>query len=124
MQLLQQLVEVATERVINETEFVGVFCYPLGGLTGAKVGGINYKNVRATVNHKYCPSLKSIVPDSKVPKEARSAFEFPLVGLDSRSLKVTMFVALEAFSTVPGVLEVTAPKSEGRWGTKKYICMT
>ncbi|HDN01797.1 MAG TPA: hypothetical protein ENF42_02360 [Candidatus Bathyarchaeota archaeon] len=69
---------------------------------------------KSDVNYKYCPALKGIVPDSKVLKEAHSVFEFPFVGLDPRSLKVAMPIALEAFSTVPGVLEVTAPKFGGR----------
>ncbi len=113
--------ERAANRIFNEVDGAAIFCFPLGGVVGAKVGGINYKNERLTVNHLYCPTIKDEVPDTKVPNNAKSAFEFPIVGLDEDAVKKGLRGAIDAIATTPGIKKITAPSFGGRWGGRKIF---
>ena len=111
--------ENAANRVLNEVDGAAIFCFPLGGVVGAKVGGINYKNERVTIPHIYCPTIREKVPESKICEGAKSAFEFPIVGLNENVVKNAMRLAIEAIAGTPGVKKITAPSFGGQWGKRK-----
>lgn len=111
--------ENAANRVFNEVDGAAIFCFPLGGVVGAKVGGINYKNERVTIPHIYCPTIRDKVPETKISEGARSAFEFPIIGLNEKIVKNALRLAIEAIASTPGVKKITAPSFGGLWGGRK-----
>ena len=78
-----------------------------GGLcrAGSKVGSLKYK-LPASTNHQYCPTLKKVVPDTKLPDEVNSVYEIVINGLNQKAVKKAMGVGITAAVKVPGVVKV------------------
>jgi formylmethanofuran--tetrahydromethanopterin N-formyltransferase len=106
-------------RVFHEVPGVALFNYPVGGISGAKVGGINYTRERVTINEPYCPTLRNRISKSKVPDGAGAVIEFPMIGLNEEKIRKGLQVAIEAFTGTPGVLKITSPSFGGQWGARK-----
>ncbi|MEM0027075.1 MAG: formylmethanofuran--tetrahydromethanopterin N-formyltransferase [Ignisphaera sp.] len=89
-----------------------------GGIvrSGSKVGSLKYPKLRATTNHLYCPTLKNIVKDSKVPPEVNSVYEIVINGLKREFVLKAMGIAIKAASTVPGVVKIDAGNYGGKLG--------
>lgn len=89
-----------------------------GGIvrSGSKVGSLKYPKLRATTNHLYCPTLKDIVKDSRVPCEVGSVYEIVINGLKREDVLFAMGVAIRAASTVPGVVKIDAGNYGGKLG--------
>jgi len=109
----------ATCRIFNEVSGVANFNYPVGGVSGAKVGGINYTKERVTINDPFCPTLKNTIKNSKLPVGANAVIEYPIVGLDENSIKKALKIAIDTFATTPGIIKITSPSFGGQWGTHK-----
>jgi formylmethanofuran--tetrahydromethanopterin N-formyltransferase len=106
----------ASDRIFHDTRGVALFNYPLGGISGAKVGGINYCEEGVTINEPYCPTLRSEVSETKIPDKAEAVIEYPLIGLGIEEIKAGLRVAIDAFAATPGVMRITAPSFGGEWG--------
>lgn len=91
-----------------------------GGLcrAGSKVGSVNYK-LPASTSHQYCPTIKTLVSDSKVPSEVNSVYEIVINGLNQRVVKEAMSEGIKAAIQVPGVLKITAGNYGGKLGPYK-----
>jgi formylmethanofuran--tetrahydromethanopterin N-formyltransferase len=91
-----------------------------GGLcrAGSKVGSINYK-LPASTSHQYCPTIKKLVSDTKVPNDVNSVYEIVINGLNQRVVKAAMGVGMEAAIKVPGILKITAGNYGGKLGPYK-----
>jgi formylmethanofuran--tetrahydromethanopterin N-formyltransferase len=89
-----------------------------GGIvrSGSKVGSLKYPKLRATTNHLYCPTLKNIVKDTRVPPEVNSVFEIVINGLKKDLVLKAMGVAIKAAATVPGVVKIDAGNYGGKLG--------
>lgn len=89
-----------------------------GGIvrSGSKVGSLKYRWLKATTNHLYCPTLKGIVKDSRVPEEVNAVYEIVINGLRREYVLKAMGVAIKAASTVPGVVKVDAGNYGGKLG--------
>ena len=111
--------KAAGSAVFNRVRYASVFNYPVGGLCGAKVGGLNYRGVRVTTNHVFCPTLRGRVSDSRVPEGSRAAFEFLVVGLGVEHVREALRRAVEALAGVSGVVKISAPQYSGQWGSLK-----
>ncbi|HBY57216.1 MAG TPA: hypothetical protein DEG96_05070 [Candidatus Atribacteria bacterium] len=109
----------ATCRIFHEVPGVALFNYPIGGVSGAKVGGINYSKERVTINHSFCPTLRNTVKDGNFPAGTEAVIEYPIVGLDENSIKQALKVAIDTFATTPGIIKITSPTFEGQWGERK-----
>lgn len=109
----------ATCRIFNEVSGVANFNYPVGGVSGAKVGGINYTKERVTINDPFCPTLKNTIKNSKLPVGADAVIEYPIVGLDENSIKKALKIAIDTFAATPGIIKITSPSFGGQWGTHK-----
>ncbi|MEM3004418.1 MAG: formylmethanofuran--tetrahydromethanopterin N-formyltransferase [Candidatus Bathyarchaeia archaeon] len=92
------------------TPFPGGICR-----SGSKVGSNKYK-LPASTNHPFCPTLRSVSPDSKIPDGVNSVYEVVLNGLTLTSVKKAMAKGLLAASEVSGVRKVTAVNFGGRLG--------
>lgn len=106
----------ASDRIFHDTRGVALFNYPLGGISGAKVGGINYCEEGVTINEPYCPTLRREVSETKIPDGAEAVIEYPLIGLGIEEIKAGLRMAIDAFAATPGVMRITAPSFGGEWG--------
>jgi formylmethanofuran--tetrahydromethanopterin N-formyltransferase len=88
-----------------------------GGLcrAGSKVGSLNYK-LPASTNHPYCPTLRKLVPDSKLSDDVGSVYEIVINGLNQKTVKKAMCVGIMAAVKVPGVVKITAGNYGGKLG--------
>ena len=105
----------AVSRIVRAPFGVAVFNYPIGGISGAKVGGATYVDEGVTINEPFCPTLRERV-DSKVPAGADAVIEFPLIGVSDAAIRRGLRIAIDAFASTPGVRSITAPSFDGAWG--------
>lgn len=108
----------AASRVVREVPGVAVFNYPVGGISGAKVGGIRYTNEGVTINEPYCPSVRDRVA-TKIPSDASAVIEFPLVAVSADAIRRGLAAAIDAFASTSGVVAITAPSFGGAWGGRQ-----
>lgn len=111
----------ASDRIFHDTQGVALFNYPLGGISGAKVGGKNYSDKGVTINEPYCPTLRSEAGETKIPDGADAVIEFPLIGLGIEEIKAGLRTAIDAFAAIPGAIRITAPSFSGKWGEHKLF---
>jgi len=88
-----------------------------GGLcrAGSKVGSLKYK-LPASTNHQYCPTLRTLVPDSKISEGVGSVYEIVINGLNQKVVKKAMCIGINAAIKVPGVVKITAGNYGGKLG--------
>ena len=93
-----------------------------GGLcrAGSKVGSLNYK-LPASTSHQYCPTIKKLVPDTKLTDDVKSVYEIVINGLNQRVVKTAMGVGINDAIKVPGVLKITAGNYGGKLGPFKGV---
>jgi formylmethanofuran--tetrahydromethanopterin N-formyltransferase len=93
-----------------------------GGLcrAGSKVGSLNYK-LPASTNHQYCPTLRKLVPDSKLPDNVGCVYEIVINGLNQKTVKKAMCVGMMAAVKAPGVVKITAGNYGGKLGPYKAV---
>jgi len=93
-----------------------------GGLcrAGSKVGSLNYK-LPASTNHQYCPTIRTLVPDSEVPDNVGSVYEIVINGLNQKVVKKAMGEGIRAAVKVPGVVKITAGNYGGKLGPYRGV---
>ncbi len=94
-----------------------------GGLcrSGSKAGSLKYK-LKASTNHTYCPTLRTIVPDTVVPEGCESVLEIVINGLTLNTVKKAMTVGVQASINCPGILKISAGNYGGKLGPfKAYL---
>jgi formylmethanofuran--tetrahydromethanopterin N-formyltransferase len=93
-----------------------------GGIVraGSKVGAKKYKNMIASTNDAYCPTLRGR-PDvsSQIPAGANSVLEIVIDGLDRAAIEDAMRAGLDA-ACRPGVVEITAGNYGGKLGKHHF----
>jgi formylmethanofuran--tetrahydromethanopterin N-formyltransferase len=88
--------------------------------SGSKVGAKSYKNMVASTNDAYCPTLKGrLGPDTALPKEVNSVLEIVLDGLDRESIETAMRAGIQA-ARRPGVIAITAGNYGGKLGKHHF----
>lgn len=94
-----------------------------GGIcrAGSKSGSIKYK-LKASTFHVFCPKLKKIVPDSKVPDNVNCIYEIVVNGLNSDLVKKAISEGIKAAVKVPKVVKISAGNYGGKLGPfKAYL---
>jgi len=93
-----------------------VLTFP-GGIcrSGSKVGSMKYK-LPASTNHLFCPALRDVLSDSKVPQTVHSVYELVFNGIDADVVKKATGAGISAATTVPGVVRITAVNFGGKLG--------
>jgi len=86
--------------------------------SGSKAGSLKYK-LKASTFHQFCPKLKGILPDSKVPDNVHSIYEIVIDGLSLDSIKRAMATGVKAAVKVPGVARISAGNYGGKLGPYK-----
>jgi formylmethanofuran--tetrahydromethanopterin N-formyltransferase len=83
--------------------------------SGSKAGSLKYK-LRASTFHQFCPKLKKLVPDSRVPEAVNTVYEIVIDGLGLDPIKRAMGAGIKAAVKVPGVLRISAGNYGGKLG--------
>jgi formylmethanofuran--tetrahydromethanopterin N-formyltransferase len=110
-----QAAENAVDAISKKGEGV-ILPFP-GGIcrAGSKSGSIKYK-LKASTFHVFCPKLKKIVPESKVPDNVNSIYEIVVNGLNSDVVKKAMAEGIRAAVEVPGIVKISAGNYGGKLG--------
>jgi formylmethanofuran--tetrahydromethanopterin N-formyltransferase len=93
-----------------------------GGIVraGSKVGARRYKNMTASTNDAYCPTLRGRPGvESELPDGINSVLEIVIDGLDRTAIENAMRAGLDA-ACVPGVIEITAGNYGGKLGKHHF----
>ena len=93
-----------------------------GGIVraGSKVGAKKYKNMIASTNDAYCPTLRGRDGvTSQVPDGANSVLEIVVDGLDRAAIENAMRAGVDA-ACRPGVVEITAGNYGGKLGKHHF----
>ena len=114
---------VAAEAAVEAMRKVRGVVLPFpGGIVraGSKVGAKKYKNMIASTNDAYCPTLRGRDGvTSQVPEDANSVLEIVVDGLDRTAIETAMRAGLEA-ACLPGVVEITAGNYGGKLGKHHF----
>lgn len=97
-------------------EVAGVFLpFPQGLVrSGSKIGA-SYKNLIASTNDAYCPTLRSISKQTAVPEKVEAIYEIVADGLDEASIKEAMRRGIHA-AAEKGAMLITAGNYGGKLG--------
>ncbi|MCX8150112.1 MAG: formylmethanofuran--tetrahydromethanopterin N-formyltransferase [Candidatus Bathyarchaeota archaeon] len=85
---------------------------------GSKAGSLKYK-LKASTNHPYCPTLKTLVPDSVVPDGVNSVYEIVINGLTLDAVKNAMKQGVTAAANMPGIVKISSGNYGGKLGPFK-----
>ena len=85
---------------------------------GSKAGSLKYK-MKASTNHPYCPTLRTVVPDSVVPENVSSVYEIVMNGLTLDAVKNGMKEGVTAAANVHGVVKISSGNYGGKLGPFK-----
>jgi formylmethanofuran--tetrahydromethanopterin N-formyltransferase len=93
-----------------------------GGIvrSGSKVGAKRYKNMVASTNEAYCPTVRGRVGvASALPDGVNSVLEIVVDGLDRPAIERALGVGITA-ACRPGVIEISAGNYGGRLGKHHF----
>ena len=85
---------------------------------GSKAGSLKYK-LKASTNHPYCPTLRTLVPDTVVPEGVESVYEIVMNGLTLDAVKNGIKQGVTAAIAVPGVVKISSGNYGGKLGPFK-----
>jgi formylmethanofuran--tetrahydromethanopterin N-formyltransferase len=85
---------------------------------GSKAGSLKYK-MKASTNHPYCPTLRTVVSDSVVPENVESVYEIVMNGLSLDAVKNGMKQGVIAAASTPGVVKISSGNYGGKLGPFK-----
>lgn len=109
----------AAEQAVDAISRIGesvILPFP-GGIcrSGSKAGSVKYK-LKASTFHQYCPRLKKLVTDTKVPDGVNCVYEIVVDGLTLDGIKRTMAEGIKAAVKVPGIARISAGNYGGKLG--------
>jgi formylmethanofuran--tetrahydromethanopterin N-formyltransferase len=105
------------------TGMPGVITSFAGGIvgSGSKVGCANYRfPMPASTSHRWCPGLKSRIPDSLVPDGVGVIYEIVLNGVDETSVKNAMRAGIRAATETGVVMYIGASNFDGKLGQFRF----
>jgi len=112
----QKLALYAAERAVEEIRKIPGVIMPFpGGVvrSGSKVGS-KYKNLKASANEAFCPTLRGLVPTT-LPEGVNAVYEIVIDGVDQLSIEKAMNVGIRA-ACRPGIRKITAGNYGGALG--------
>jgi formylmethanofuran--tetrahydromethanopterin N-formyltransferase len=114
---------MAAEAAVDAMRTVRGVVMPFpGGIVraGSKVGAKRYKNMVASTNDAYCPTLRGRDGvTSQVPEGANSVLEIVVDGLDRPAIERAMRAGIEA-ACRPGIIEISAGNYGGKLGKHHF----
>lgn len=112
--------EAAAEAIRSNAPDV-IMPFP-GGIcrSGSKAGSLKYK-MKASTNHPYCPTLKTLVPDTVVPESVNCVYEIVMNGLTLDAVNNAMKHGVAAAASISGVVKISAGNYGGKLGPYKAL---
>ena len=112
----------ATEQAVKKMNKIKNIILPFpGGIvrSGSKVGS-KYKNLIASTNFEFCPSLKGIT-DSKLDKQSKCVLEVVIDGINKEDIEFAMREGIDVVlkSNIKGISRISAGNYGGKLG--KYL---
>jgi formylmethanofuran--tetrahydromethanopterin N-formyltransferase len=109
--------EAAVEAMTN---LPGVVLPFPGGVvrSGSKVGSKRYRNMPATTNDAFSPTLRAVT-ESQLPDGVNSVLEIVLDGTDARAIEAAMRAGIRA-ACRPGVKSISAGNYGGKLGPHHF----
>ena len=106
----------AVEAAVDAMKIPGVIMpFPDGVVrSGSKVGS-KYKELPASTNDAYCPSLRGCAPKTDLPEEVTCVLEIVIDGLDEKSVGDSMRLGIQAAAR-EGIVQITAGNYGGNLG--------
>ena len=111
----------AVERAVKKMNEVKNVILPFpGGIvrSGSKVGS-KYKNLIASTNFEYCPSLRGVVTKSKLDKETNCVLEIVIDGINREDIELAMKVGVSEILNsriTKGISKISAGNYGGKLG--------
>jgi len=106
-------------KAIKEAADKVILPFPAGICrAGSKAGSLKYK-LKASTNHPYCPTLKSVVDNTRLPSNVNCVYEIVIDGLTVDAVKKAMSVGIRAAADVSGVVMISAGNYGGKLGPYK-----
>jgi formylmethanofuran--tetrahydromethanopterin N-formyltransferase len=112
----------AAEAAVAAMRLPGVILPFPGGIVraGSKVGSKEYKNMVASTNDAYCPTLRGRPGvETQLPEGVNSVLEIVVDGLDRSAIEQALRAGLAA-ACRPGVVEITAGNYGGKLGKHHF----
>jgi formylmethanofuran--tetrahydromethanopterin N-formyltransferase len=113
----------AAEAAVNAMRAIRGVIMPFpGGIVraGSKVGAKKYKNMIASTNDAYCPTLRGRDGvTSQLPQGANSVLEIVVDGLDRPAIEHALRAGIDA-ACRPGVVEISAGNYGGKLGKHHF----
>ncbi len=82
--------------------------------SGSKIGS-KYKELPASTNDAYCPSLRGSAPKTELPEDVTCVLEIVIDGLDEKAVSESMRLGIQA-AVREGVVQITAGNYGGNLG--------
>ncbi len=106
----------AVEAAAEAMQVPGVILpFPDGVVRSGSKPGSKYKELPASTNDAYCPSLRGCAPKTSLPEEVTCVLELVIDGLDEQSVRESMRRGLHA-AAGEGVVQITAGNYGGNLG--------
>jgi formylmethanofuran--tetrahydromethanopterin N-formyltransferase len=111
------------EKVLGAAEAAGIAIRNVRGAIAPFPGGVcrspskpgsKYKEVRASTNDAYAPTLRTRVP-TELKSEEQCAYEIVIDGTTEQVVRTAMQAGIRA-ACLPGVTRITAGNYGGKWG--------
>jgi formylmethanofuran--tetrahydromethanopterin N-formyltransferase len=119
----QESALVAAEASVEAMRQVRGVIMPFpGGIVraGSKVGATRYKNMTASTNEAYCPTVRGrLGVTSALPETVNSVLEIVIDGLDRTAIADAMRAGLDA-ACASGVVQISAGNYGGKLGTHVF----
>ncbi len=111
----------AVERAVKKMNEVKNVILPFpGGIvrSGSKVGS-KYKNLIASTNFEYCPSLRGVITKSKLDKETNCVLEIVIDGINREDIELAMKEGISEILNsriTKGISKISAGNYGGKLG--------
>ena len=119
----QQIALGAAEAAVEAMRAVRGVILPFpGGIVraGSKIGARRYKNMIASTNDAYCPTLRGRVGvESALPANVNAVLEIVVDGLDRGAVEKSLRAGIDA-ACRPGVVAITAGNYGGKLGKHHF----
>jgi formylmethanofuran--tetrahydromethanopterin N-formyltransferase len=106
----------AVEAAVEVMQIEGVILpFPDGVVRSGSKPGSKYKELPASTNDAYCPSLRGCAPKTDLPEEVSCVLEIVIDGLDEAAVAESMRLGINA-AVRDGVVQITAGNYGGNLG--------
>ena len=108
----------AAAAAINELPDV-ILPFPTGIVrSGSKVGS-KYPDLKASTNHKWCPTLKGLA-ETDLTEEEQAVYEIVIDGLSALAVARAMQLGIDVLTRAPGVVRISAGNYGGKLGPHHF----